>query len=35
MSYSEIVFRELLKMIFGGKIKRTGNKYKKPKMVSK
>lgn len=31
MSYSEIVLREILKLVFGGKIKRTGNKYKKKK----
>lgn len=35
MSYSKIAMRELINLIFGGKIKRTGNKYKKPKMVSK
>lgn len=29
MSYPEIVVREILKIVFKGKIKRTGNKYKK------
>lgn len=29
MSYMEIVVREVCGLVFGGKIKRTGNKYKK------
>ena len=29
MSYLEIAVREITSIVFGGKIKRTGNKYKK------
>lgn len=34
MSYTEAVIREVIGIIVGGKLRRTGNKYKKPKPVS-
>lgn len=34
MSYPEIVIREIFGLLFDGKIKRTGNKYKKVKPSS-
>lgn len=34
MGYNKIAIKELFGLLFGSKIKRTGNKYKKQKPVS-